>query len=106
MRGTQGEVSPCTLSVAVGNKSPTASSVPTVGFISQRGKNQSKESFNGTVCGWQKTALMIFVVLCGLMAASMPSGQLIGHCIQDGDGFVRVVQKLLDLRQAAAVLEL
>jgi len=49
---------------------------------------------------------MIFVVLCGFMAASMPSGQLIGHCIQDGNGFIRVVEQLLDLRQAAAVLEL
>lgn len=54
----------------------------------------------------KKPALMIFVVLCGFMAASMPSGQLIGHCIQDGDSFVRVVEQLLDLCQAAAVLEL
>ena len=54
----------------------------------------------------KKPAPVIFKVLCGFMAASMACGQLIGHCVQNGNCFIRVVQKLLHLRQAAAVLEL
>ena len=75
---------------AAANKPPTVSSVLTVGYNQQhREKGGHKTQVERKLCGWRKKpALMIFKMLLLFMAASMPGGQLIGHSVQDSDGFV------------------